>query len=210
MNFIPNAWKVHVLQRFRVFELSMGKNQFANIVVTVPEQNCFAGEKLGINTLRANSIVEGEIEFRSSSSPDFTRRRGEDTDPSRLTMPDSYMLRGLADNSKFFCVQSTEEGRMFIPRQIPLESGEEAIIEYRALERNVFVLQGNVSCDGIEHSAFKHLELGQPRDYVFKNESPERAYLLFFYEAIPQEVRLQYSHIPGYKLDTVPALRGNS
>lgn len=207
MSFAPVAWNVHVLKRFRVFELSLNKGQFANIIVTIPESNMINGEPVGINTYRTNAIVEGEIEFRSRSTPDFVRRRGEDSEPTRITMADSYTLEGKADANKFFCIQSTEENKLFIPRQIPLESGEEATIEYRAQERNVFLVQGRVSCEGNEYEAFRHLELGQAKDYVFKNESPEKAYLVYFYEALPQEVRLEVSHIPAYRLDTVPALR---
>lgn len=206
--FIPNAWKVSIVNGFRVFELNLLKDQRASIIVSIPPENRFAEQKIGVNTYRANSIVKGAITFRSTSSPDFIRVRGEDTEASRLTMEDTYHLVGTAEDSLFYCVQSVDSAKLYIPRQIPLEPGEEAAIEYRTKERNVFVLQGRVMCDGNEHTAFKHLQLGQPKEYVFKNESPEQTYLLYFYEASVEEVRLQYGEVPAYQLDQVEILRG--
>lgn len=208
MEFLPKGWEVRVLPKFKVYELSLNKDQYVVLAIDVPPEFRFEGKEIGVNTYRANAIVNGTIKFVSATLPDFERRRGDSTLDARLTVKGEYRVQGSEDGSKFICIMANDpKERLYGTRNVALAPGEQVTFDYSELERNVFIVEGSVTIGLNVHSAFKHLKLTKPQEYTFINTGEENAFLVYMYEVTKDEVKALYPEVSPEALASVQILQ---
>lgn len=208
MEFMPKGWSVRVLPNFKVYELSLNKDQYVVLAVDVPPEFRFEGKDIGVNTYRANAIVNGTVRFVSATMPDFERRRGDSTLDARLTVKGEYRVQGVEDGSKFVCIMASEpQAKLYLTKNHPLQPGESVLIAASDLERNLFIVEGAVTSGDRTHEAFKHLKLTKPQDYVFTNTGEENAFLVYMYEVTKDEVKALYPEVSPEALASVQILQ---
>jgi hypothetical protein len=209
MEFLPKGWEVRVLPKFKVYELSLNKDQYVVLAIDVPPEFRFEGKEIGVNTYRANAIVRGAVKFVSATLPDFERRRGDTTLDARLTVKGEYRVQGSEDDSKFVCIMANDPlEKLYGARNVALAPGEEVTFDFSELERNVFIIEGSVDIGLTTHSAFKHLKLTKPQEYTFINNSEENAFLVYMYEVTKEEVKSLYPEVSPEAMASVQILQG--
>lgn len=116
---------------------------------------------------------------------------------------------GLEDDNEFWCVnlRDPSEG-IYLQTNHPLEPGQSAVIPNRSMERNIFVLQGNVKIEGTPVSSFKHIRLTKDQAYQITNDSDEPAFVLHFYQVTPSEfIAAGEPTLPEASYRTIPILQ---
>lgn len=208
MQFMPAGWNVRVLPDFKVYELTLNKGQYVVLAVDGPPELRLDANGLGINTYRANAILNGAIKFSSNKMPGFVRYRGDNTIDTRLTIKDEYRLEAVEDDSKFVCIMAENQlDKLYLMRNLPLGPGQSTILENSDLERNVFIVQGEVKVGTARFTAFKHLRLTKPQEYEFTNTGDTDAFIVYMYEATKEMVKSQLTDLPADQLASVQRLQ---
>jgi hypothetical protein len=203
------AWSSNIYEKFKSYTLRLNTNEGMPVISDIPTQNLLGDSDMGINTYRFNAFVKGSMLLTSPSMPDSYRYRGDDTDPSRLSIKGSYVLVGAEDNSQFNCINYMgTDGKLHFSRNIPLAPGESTTIEKRTLDRNIFVVEGTVSLPGLtDYAVNTHLALSQHmEDYVFTNNTSENAFIVFVYQVTIAEVKAMYDAFSPGHADIIAAV----
>lgn len=208
MNFHTN-WSIWSSDDFVVGKLVLPANSYAPVVSVVPPKAVFVEDNLGINLFRCNAFVQGRFELRSSMVPWLTKSRGDGSEEQRIAVNGNFLFKGLDEGDNvFYCVSAAEGNEnLYWSRNHPLAPGESCTIEDRALQRYAFVLEGTVTCNGVEHSEYKKLTLIQPQAYTFTNNTDSLAYVMFVYVISVAEARALLDYVPVEQLDAVLCLR---
>lgn len=187
----PNPWTVNIVgTRFQAFHLALAQDEFTVVPTNIPFICRFPApnDTLGVNTYRGNSFLRGRFEVTPHSSTPFVRERGDEMVKVRWVTEGGAEIRGLDEHNEFWCVnlRDPSEG-IYLQENYPLEPGESVTIPNRDMERNIFVLEGEVSVEGTTLAGFRHVRLTKDRAYQITNESNAPAFILYFYQVTPSE-----------------------
>jgi hypothetical protein len=208
MIFNIDSWRKRTVTGFNIFELTLLKDQYSVVSGDIPKENLFKSGKIGVNTYRANAFVKGSFHITSKTLPDFSRVRGDGADESRVTVRESFSMRGLDDVNKFFCIHSIQKDKLYLSKNYPLSPGESFQIDCVDIEQNIFVIEGIVTVnDAKELPSFKHVRLTKGPSYSFVNNTDEDAFVVYMYEATKQEIIATLPNIPSENINDIEILR---
>jgi len=175
--------EIYDLPDFDVYVTKIGQGQTVPMLVTIPQGFFIPGTSHGVNTYRANCVLRGRLEFREAEVVPFSRVRGESPQSSRIAIAGDYWVTGKDEENAFACIIAKNPLSKFYDYSVHIvESGNELTISDSDMERNVFLLEGELMLGTSTYSGFKHLRLSQPKDYVFRNESENDAFVIFVHE----------------------------
>jgi len=209
---ITNPWTVKLAaNKFVISRLTLGQNQYVIVDATLPEVCRLPApeETLGVNTYRANAFVRGSFTVKPRNSTPFDRYRGDEMVAGRWATQGGASFTGLDEYNEFWCVTLRDPASgIYLQQNFPLAPGQSVTIPNRALERNVFVLEGQVTVDENTFDLFKYLKLGQAKDYTFTNNGTGDAFLMYVYQVTPEEFisAVRDENVPEAKYKTIPIL----
>lgn len=210
--YIANPWTVSLAaNKFMVSRLVLGQDQYTIVDASLPVVCKLPApeDTLGVNTYRANAFVRGSMTVLPRNSTGFDRSRGNEMVAGRWATDGGASFTGLQAYNEFWCVTLRDPtSGIYLQSNHPLAPGESVVIANRALERNVFVLEGEVTVDGKTFGLFKHLTLGQPKDYTFTNNGSGDAFIMQMYRVTPAEyiAAVRDENVPEAKYKTIPIL----
>ena len=205
-----NAWRVYVTSKFVVSQLTLGKDEFTVTPVTVPYPCRLPSpnDSIGVNTFRGNSFVKGRFSLVNTSLAPFERERGDEMATARWAVEGGLQFIGLEDINEFWCIMLKDPNQgLYMQRNHPLAPGESVVIPNQTLERNLFVLEGEVSIEGTAKAGFSHVNLSRDKEYVVTNTTDAPAFVLYFYQVTKEEfIASMAGHFDEWKLRLIPIL----
>lgn len=199
-----NSWNVRTVNGFKLYEITLNKDQFAVISSDVPSEHKFRSGTLGINVTRISAFLSGSFSIESEMSQMFIKNRGDGPDPSRITMIGTFTVKGLVDGSKYFCGVSTTD-KLIDQKNIIVQSGDSITIEPTGLSRDVFILDGAFEINGEYYfESFRHVKLTKDINYTFKNSGPTEGFILYVFEVSKDEAYSWFPNIPEHELKQIP------
>lgn len=210
--FNSDAWTaLAVGSKFTVFTLSLGQNEFTVAPTSVPFQCRFPApnDGLGVNTFRGNAFVKGRFQILPHASTAVIRARGDEVVAARWATEGGAEFLGMDEHNEFWCVNLRDPNDgIYLQACYPLEPGQSVTIPNRTLERNVFILEGEVDIEGSLMRGFKHVRLTKDQPYQITNVSGEPAFVLYFYQAtIPEFIAAGEPTLPEASYRKIPILQ---
>ncbi len=195
--------EIYDLPDFDVYVTKIGQGQRVPMLVTIPQGFFIPGTSHGVNTYRANCVLKGRLEFLEADFMPFTRVRGESPQSSRIAIAGDYWVTGKDEDNAFVCVIAKNPMNKFYGYSVHIvEPGSAMTIPNSEMERNVFLMEGELTVGNNIYTGFKHLRPSQPQDYVFSNTGDVDAFVIYVNEiGITGAQQLVATHYPDNLLD---------